>query len=93
MRREVKYMMKKIAAIYTAFYFDPTMDLVESVTAINANTKPLKDFLARSRGYTDWIEFQTIACARQNYALAFERCSDSGYDDCFTMHQKPYELI
>ena len=72
MRREVRYIMKKIAAIYTAYYFDPTMDLVESVTAINANTKPLKDFLAKSRGYADWSDFQAVAIARQNNALAFE---------------------
>lgn len=73
MRREVKYINKKIDAIYTAFYFAPDMDLVETFTNINQNVKPLKDFLARSRGYTDWIEFMAVATARQNRAVAFER--------------------
>ena len=88
MRREVRYIMKKIATIYTAYYFDPTMDLVESVTAINANTKPLKDFLAKSRGYKNWSDFQAVAIARQNKALAFERCSDPDFDECLVLHQK-----
>ncbi len=77
MRREVKYIRKKIDAIYTAYYFNPNMDLVEAVTTINQNIKPLRDYLARSRGYKDWTEFRTVACARHNRALAF----DSVYDD------------
>lgn len=76
MRREVKYIRKKIDAIYTAYYFAPDMDLVEAVTTINQNTKPLRDFLARSRGYTDWIEFRAVAVARQNRALAFDQVYD-----------------
>lgn len=72
MRREVAYIRKKIDAIYTAYYFAPDMDLVEAVTTINQNIKPLKDFLARSRGYTDWIEFMAVATARQNRAVAFD---------------------
>ena len=47
------------------------MDLVEAVTTINQNIKPLRDFLAVSRGYADWIEFRAVATARQNRALAF----------------------
>lgn len=93
MRREVRYIRTKIDAIYTAYYFNPEMDLVEAVTTINHNVKPLHDFLARSRGYKDWTEFRAVAAARQNNALAFERCSDPEYDDCFAMHQKPFELI
>ena len=72
MRREVAYIRKNIDAIYTAYYFAPEMDLVEAVTTINQNIKPLKDFLARSRGYTDWIEFMAVATARQNRAVAFD---------------------
>lgn len=72
MRREVKYIRTKIDAIYTAYYFAPDMDLVEAVTTINQNIKPLRDFLARSRGYTDWLEFRAVATARQNKALAFD---------------------
>lgn len=76
MRREVKYIHKKIDAIYTAYYFAPDMDLVEAVTNINQNIKPLRDFLARSRGYTDWTEFRAVAAARQNRALAFDKVYD-----------------
>ena len=76
MRREVEYIRKKIDAIYTAYYFAPDMDLVEAVTTINQNVKPLRDFLARSRGYADWTEFRAVACARQNRALAFDRVYD-----------------
>ena len=76
MRREVEYIRKKIDAIYTAYYFNPDMDLVEAVTTINQNIKPLRDFLARSRGYKDWIEFRAVATARQNRALAFDRVYD-----------------
>lgn len=76
MRREVKYIHKKIDAIYTAYYFNPDMDLVEAVTTINQNIKPLRDFLAKSRGYKDWTEFRVVACARQNKALAFDRVYD-----------------
>ena len=87
MRREVKYIRKKIAAIYTAFYFNPDMDLVEAVTEINHNTEPLRDFLARSRGYNNWTEFRAVACARQNRAMAFERVTDDeAYSDCYVMH-------
>ena len=71
MRREVEYIRKKIDAIYTAYYFAPDMDLVEAVTTINQNIKSLRDFLAVSRGYADWIEFRAVATARQNRALAF----------------------
>ena len=76
MRREVKYIRKKIDAIYTAYYFAPDMDLVEAVTTINQNIKPLRDFLARSRGYKDWTEFRAVATARQNRAVAFDRIYD-----------------
>lgn len=76
MRREVAYIHKKIDAIYTAYYFAPDMDLVEAITTINQNIKPLRDFLARNRGYTDWIEFRAVATARQNKALAFDRVYD-----------------
>lgn len=72
MRREVEYIRKKINAIYTAYYFAPDMDLVEAVTTINQNIKPLRDFLAISRGYKDWTEFRAVAAARQNKALAFD---------------------
>ena len=76
MRREVAYIRKKINAIYTAYYFAPDMDLVEAVTTINQNVKPLRDFLARGRGYKDWTEFRAVATARQNRALAFDRVYD-----------------
>ena len=33
-------------------------------------------FLARSRGYSDWIEFRAVATARQNRAVAFDRIYD-----------------
>jgi hypothetical protein len=52
------------------------MDLVEAVTTINQSIKPLKDFLAKSRGYADWIEFQAVATARQNRAVAFDKVYD-----------------
>ena len=76
MRREVKYINKKIDAIYTAFYFDPDMDFVETFTSINQNVKPLHDFLARSRGYKDWTEFRATAAARQQNSMAFDRIYD-----------------
>ena len=76
MRSEVKYIRKKIDAIYTAYYFNPDIDLVEAVTTINQNIKPLRDFLAHSRGYKDWTEFKAVAVARQNKALAFDRVYD-----------------
>jgi hypothetical protein len=79
MRREVKYIHKKIDAIYTAYYFNPDMDLVEIFTSINQHVKPLQDFLAKSRGYKDWTEFRAVACARQQNSMAFDRGYD--YDD------------